>query len=143
MPTEHIDYPEGWERVWKAAIEAREKAHAPYSGFRVGAAVQLIEEDALFVGCNVENASYGATICAERNAVFHMVATLGGARRVAYLVLVTDTEKPTVPCAMCLQVLAEFFDPQLPIYLANLEGVRERVTLKDLLPRPFTDFEPS
>lgn len=138
--TRQISYPEGWEQVWKAALAARENAHAPYSGFCVGAALKLAGEDRIFAGCNVENASYGATICAERNAVFQMVAACGGGRREAYMVLVTDTETPTVPCALCLQVLAEFFAPEFLIFLANLDGIQEQVRLSDLLPRPFIEF---
>ncbi|MGB0744549.1 MAG: cytidine deaminase [Opitutales bacterium] len=142
MPENTKEYPEDWKRVWQAAVQVRERAHARYSGFRVGAALKLTNKNALFVGCNVENASYGATMCAERNAIFQLVATCGGVREEAYLILVTDTKEPTVPCALCLQVLAEFFYPHLPIFLANLEGIQERVTLGDLLPRPFTNFEP-
>lgn len=141
--TTEFENPTELESVWKAAVDAREKAHAPYSGFRVGAALKLDSEDPIFAGCNVENATYGATMCAERNAVFQMVAKFGGARKEAYIVLVTDTKEPTVPCALCLQVFAEFFHPHFPIYLANLEGIQERVTLEDLLPRPFTDFQAS
>jgi homotetrameric cytidine deaminase len=145
MPEESTNsqLPQGWEDTWKAAIKARENANAPYSGFRVGAALKLEDEDQIFTGCNVENASYGATMCAERNAVFQMVAATGGARRGDFLVLVTDTKDPTVPCALCLQVMAEFFTPNLEICLANLEGIQEQVALGRLLPRPFTDFDPS
>ena len=138
---ERREDPKDLERVWRAAVTAREKAHAPYSGFRVGAALKLFAEQPIFSGCNVENASYGATMCAERNAVFQMVTAFGGSRKEAFLVLVTDTRKPTVPCALCLQVFAEFFYPQFCIYLANLQGIQERVTLEQLLPRPFNDFE--
>ena len=136
------DHPQELERVWKAAIGARENAHAPYSGFKVGAALKLAEREPIFAGCNVENASYGATVCAERNAIFQMVAQFGGSRKEAYIVLVTDTTEPTVPCALCLQVFAEFFYPDFTIYLANLEGIQEQVKLQDLLPRSFTDFDP-
>jgi homotetrameric cytidine deaminase len=132
------EHPLGLEKVWEAAVKAREQAHAPYSGFKVGAALKLVAEEPIFPGCNVENATFGATMCAERNAVFQMVARFGGARKEAFIVLVTDTKQPTVPCALCLQVFAEFFYPHFPIYLANLDGIQERVTLKDLLPRPFT-----
>ena len=94
-------------------------------------------------GCNVENASYGSTLCAERNAIFRAVAERGARPGdFAYIVLVTDTEELTVPCANCLQVMAEFCPPEFPIILSNLEGRAEAVPLGALLPRPFTNFKP-
>ena len=123
------------EILWRAARRARENAYAPYSRYRVGASVKARGADEIYIGCNVENASYGATVCAERVAVFAMIAA-GGAEP-EMMALVTDGDPPAVPCALCLQVLAEFGAPDLPIVLGTPEGIRETVALRDLLPRPF------
>lgn len=133
--------PEGWEVVFAAASEARERAYAPYSGFRVGAAFKVTESPDPVAGCNVENASFGATICAERNAVFRKIALHGREPSFEYLIVLADTQGPVIPCAQCLQVLAEFCLPEFPLYLGNLEAVLEVTTLRDLLPRPFTNFK--
>jgi cytidine deaminase len=124
------------ETLWRAARRARENAYAPYSGYRVGAALKARGADDVYTGCNVENASYGATMCAERAAVFGMIAARGRAEP-EMLALVTEGDPPAVPCALCLQVLAEFGAPDLPIVLGSPEGIRETVALRDLLPRPF------
>jgi len=120
------------ERLVRAARAARENAHAPYSGFRVGAAVRAGRR--VHAGCNVENASYGLTLCAERNAVTAAVAA--GARRIEAVVVVTATPLPTPPCGACLQVLAEFGGPDLPVTLVGAAGAEEH-TLGDLLPHTF------
>jgi len=119
----------------KAAIAARERAYAPYSKFLVGAALRTAE-DAVFVGCNVENASYGGTVCAERVALFNAVAALGTFKVKAFL-LVTDTDPVAAPCGLCRQVMNEFLDKTTPIYLANLDGIKSTYTIADLLPRAF------
>ena len=114
------------------AIEVAGRAYAPYSRFRVGAA--LVGKDGrIFTGCNVENISFGLTICAERNAVFAAVAA--GCREFAKIVIVADTEVPASPCGACRQVLAEFA-PDLEIVLANFRGQSETFRLSELLPRP-------
>jgi cytidine deaminase len=120
------------ERLVRAARTARENAHAPYSGFRVGAAV--LAGRRIHAGCNVENASYGLTVCAERNAVAAAVAA--GARRIDAAVVVTDTPEPTPPCGACLQVLAELGGPSLPVTLVGAAVAAEHV-LGELLPRAF------
>jgi homotetrameric cytidine deaminase len=124
------------DEAWKTACLAYERAHAPYSRFRVGAALKIKGQDALIAGCNVENASYGATVCAERVAMMSAQAQYG-AFEPEYLVLVTDTNPAVSPCAMCLQVFSEFCDPDFPIFLANRQGVQEQVLFRDLLARPF------
>ena len=116
------------------ARQAAESAWAPYSGFRVGAAVRAGGRD--FPGCNVENASYGLTICAERVATF--AAVTAGARRLQALALFTPGEEPSLPCGACLQVLAEFADPALPIRAACASGRVVDTTLGSLLTTPFT-----
>lgn len=122
------------ERLVAAAREARERAVAPYSGFKVGAALET--GDGLIVtGCNVENASYGLTVCAERVALFKALSD--GHRTFVRMVVVAETEMPTTPCGACRQVLWEFA-PDLEIIIANLITVTARHRLADLLPHPFS-----
>ncbi len=124
---------EDWERLTIAAKAAVERAYSPYSKFRVGAAL-LTADGRLYTGCNVENASYGLTICAERNAVFHAVAE--GMVAVRALLVHTPTQKPAAPCGACRQVLNEF-GPEAPIRCVcdGPETIDLRVS--DLLPRAF------
>lgn len=117
----------------KAAEEARDKAYVPYSGFRVGAAL-LGDDGKVFTGANIENASYGLTICAERVALFKAVSS--GTRSFQALAVVTDSNNPVSPCGACRQVLVEFA-PDLEVYLANTGGKIEKTTLAELLPRAF------
>jgi cytidine deaminase len=117
----------------EAASAARENAHAPYSGFTVGAAV-LDADGRVHLGCNVENASYGLSVCAERHAIAAAVAT--GEERIEALAVVTDTNPPASPCGACRQVLVEFGD--FPVILANPAGDRIQTTVGDLLPDAFT-----
>ena len=119
-----------------AALAAREHAYAPYSGFQVGAAIKVAGSDQLFAGCNVENASYGGTVCAERAAVFNAVAALGRIE-IEALLLVTDTDPAAAPCGLCRQVLNEFMPPDRRVLLANLDGVQTQTTFGELLPRSF------
>ena len=121
------------DHLIQAASLVREKARAPYSRFEVGAAV-LDGEGRVHVGCNVENASYGLSVCAERHAI--AAATAGGAVRIEGLAVVTDTDPPTSPCGACRQVLIEFGD--FPVILANPAGERILTTVGDLLPEAFT-----
>jgi cytidine deaminase len=114
-----------------AAEEAREQAYVPYSGFAVGAAVRA-EDGSISTGCNVENASYGLTICAERNAVFQGVAR--GARRFTAVAVVTANG--VSPCGACRQVLAEFGADMLVI-IAGEAGTQHRYRLDELLPAAF------
>ncbi|MFP4151659.1 MAG: cytidine deaminase [Alkalispirochaeta sp.] len=127
--------------TFNEAVRVRRHAHAPYSRFKVGAALHLPETDEIITGCNVENVSYGATVCAERNAVFAAVARHGTVRA-DHLVVVTDATPPAPPCALCLQVLQEFFPPDFQIHLADLHGIRQTVTLGELLPIRFDRFQP-
>lgn len=122
-----------WEPLFQAAKEARERAYAPYSDFRVGAAL-LTEDGSVVTGCNVENRSFGLTICAERNAVVHAVAA--GHRRFRAIAVVTAVSPPAPPCGMCRETLAEF-SADLPILLGNVEGERRIVTSSALFPMPF------
>jgi cytidine deaminase len=116
-----------------AARAARRRAYAPYSRFRVGAAILAGGER--FAGVNVENASYGLTVCAERVAVGAAVAA--GARRIDAIAIASGTREPTPPCGACLQVLAEFGGPELPVVLAGAGGRVVETTLGELMPRAF------
>ena len=117
----------------RAAEAARRHAHAPYSRYHVGAAVET-EDGAIYAGCNVENASYGLTICAERAAVCAAVAA--GARKIRKAVVVTDSDPPGAPCGACRQVLAEF-GLDMEVTAIGPAG-RVQWTLRDLLPAAFT-----
>jgi cytidine deaminase len=116
-----------------AARRARENAHAPFSHFKVGAALEAAD-GTIITGCNVENATYGLTICAERVAVFKAVSE--GHRAFTRIAVVADTEVPTPPCGACRQILWEF-GGDLQILLANLKEAKGSHRLKDLLPMPF------
>ncbi len=118
----------------RAARAARRRAYAPYSRFRVGAAVRAGGQ--VFQGANVENASYGLTLCAERAAV--AAAAVAGERRVEAIAVASGTSPPTPPCGMCLQALAEFAGPGVPVALGGRRGEVVRTTLGELLPRAFS-----
>lgn len=119
------------ENLITAAREARKNAYAPYSGFSVGAAL-CTKSGRVFCGCNVENLSFGLTICAERNAVF--AAVTAGEREFASIAIVADSKEPVTPCGACRQVLAEF-GLDLQICSVNLEGETYVSTIRELLPR--------
>ena len=116
----------------EAARAVQQRAYAPYSGYRVGAALET-DDGSIYVGCNVENASYGLTICAERAAVTAAVA--GGARRLRRAVLVTDSDPPAAPCGACRQVLNEF-GPDLTVEAVG-PARSVRWTMRELLPNAF------
>jgi cytidine deaminase len=119
----------------EAAKQARENAHAPYSNFRVGAALRSTS-GRIFGGCNVENATYGLTICAERVAIFKAVSE--GERGFSAIAVVTDTEVLTPPCGACRQLIWEFCG-DIPVSMANLKGKLEVIQMRELFPRPFDD----
>jgi cytidine deaminase len=116
------------------ARKAREHAYVPYSRFPVGAAL-MAEDGTVFGGCNVENASYGLTNCAERTALFKAVSE--GKRRFVGLAVVADTPGPVSPCGACRQVLAEWCAPDMKVWLANLKGEVAETTVGELLPGAF------
>ncbi len=121
------------EQLIEAARAARERAHAPFSKFKVGAAVED-DDGRIYSGCNVESASYGLTMCAERVAVFRAISE--GASQLVRIAVVADTEQLTPPCGACRQVLWEFLGDS-ELILANLSGGTERLRLSQIFPRPF------
>src|SRR5436305_627041 len=124
------------ERLLKLAREAQQNAYAPYSKFRVGAAI-LLDNGEIFTGCNVENASYGLTNCAERSAIFAAVSKLGGAKvTVAGVAVVNDHDAPCSPCGACRQVIAEF-GPEAVIWYQGRNMIQQS-TIRELLPECFS-----
>jgi cytidine deaminase len=117
-----------------AAQAAMTRAYAPYSGFRVGSALQA-DDGRVFDGCNVENSSFPAGICAERSAIAN--AVVSGARAFSTIVVATEADQPTPPCGICRQVLVEFA-PEMTVISVTAGGARAQWSLRDLLPAPFT-----
>lgn len=124
------------QKLMDCAIKARENAYSPYSHFAVGAAL-LCEDGTLYEGCNIENASYGLTNCAERTAIFKAVSE--GHIKFKALAVVADTEGPCAPCGACRQVMAEFKIPL--IIMRNLMGNIKIVTIEELLPFSFSECD--
>lgn len=116
------------------ALAAQATAYAPYSNYHVGSAV-LASDGRVFRGANIENASYGLTVCAERNAV--AAAVLAGARRITAVAVLTASSPPAAPCGICRQTLAEFASDDCLIVMRNGHGEERRMTLGDLLPQAF------
>lgn len=116
-----------------AAAEARERAHVPFSHFQVGAALETVTGE-IIKGCNIENASYGLTLCAERVAIFKAVSD--GQREFSALAVVVDTDELTPPCGACRQIIWEFCG-DIPVTMANLKGRVETMRMSELLPKAF------
>jgi cytidine deaminase len=126
--------PEQQEKMLAAARAAFKNAHAPYSNFRVGSAI-LTERGALYSGCNVENASYGLTSCAERNAIFAAVAAEGSGMRINVVAVATERDGPCAPCGACRQVIYEF-GPEAWVLFRGRSGT-EQMAITKLLPEGF------
>ncbi|PAD39318.1 cytidine deaminase [Terribacillus sp. 7520-G] len=122
------------EELIELAKEARERAYIPYSKFGVGAAV-LTKSGNVYQGCNIENAAYPVTCCAERTAIFQAIAN--GEREFSEIAVVANTERPVPPCGSCRQVMAEFFPHDAVIHIANMNGVSKTITMEELLPFSF------
>ena len=122
-----------YDHLVAAAKQARENAHAPYSNFRVGAALRA-KSGRVYTGCNVENSTYGLTVCAERVAIFKAVSE--GERGFDAIAVVTHTNVLTPPCGACRQIIWEFCG-DIPVVLANLKGNVEVHRMSALFPRPF------
>ena len=121
------------QELYDAAVKARKNAYCPYSHFAVGAAVRT-RDGRIFTGCNIENASYGLTVCAERNAIF--AAVKEGYREFLALLVTADTPEPVSPCGACRQVMAEFKISN--VLLTNVQGAYQETTIEALLPDGFT-----
>ena len=126
------------EELVTIAVEAKEKAYAPYSHFRVGAAL-VTEDGRVFTGVNVENASFGATCCAERTAVFKAISE--GCREIKAVAITSDSEHFTYPCGICRQVLAEFGKNDMLVLCSNREGKYKSYRLEELLPEAFREVK--
>lgn len=124
------------DKLLALARDARERAYAPYSKFKVGAAL-LTHDGRPFHGCNVENAAYGLCNCAERTMLFSAIAAGCQPGDFAALAVITDTDGPASPCGACRQVMAELCDAQMPVLLANLHGDAVETTVAALLPGSF------
>lgn len=124
------------DQLINLAIQAREKAYSPYSNFKVGAAV-LFENGKIYTGCNIENASYGATNCAERTAIFNAVSD--GGRVLKAIALIGDPNNYTYPCGICRQVISEFAENgDVKIYIVKNSTDYIETTLEEILPGSFT-----
>lgn len=122
------------KELLKEAVKARDYAYVPYSHFKVGAAL-LSKDGQVFHGCNIENAAYSVTNCAERTALFKAYSE--GITEYEKLVVVADTKRPVPPCGACRQVISELCDPDMEVVLTNLKGDIQRITVADLLPGAF------
>ncbi len=124
------------DKAFQNAKGFRENAYSPYSNFLVGAAVKLEGHTEIFLGCNIENATYGASICAEQVAITKAVSQVP-AGKLEFLVLVTNTNPVAGPCGICLQIMNEFSSENFVVYLANLSGIQKSMPFKKLLPLGF------
>ncbi|MDQ0160693.1 cytidine deaminase [Alkalibacillus salilacus] len=123
------------EQLVNAAQEMLSKAYVPYSKFPVGAAL-LTKDGEVFQGCNIENASYPVTCCGERVAIFKAVSQ--GVRDFEALAVMANTDRPVPPCGACRQVMSEFFEPSMPVYITNKDLEVKETTVQELLPFSFT-----
>lgn len=135
-----IEVSETIQKAFEVALGAQKNSHSPYSKFAVGAAIKFHGDETLYPGCNVENASYGATVCAERSAIFSRVSQKGGAT-IEFIVVLAHTQKPTLPCALCLQVMNEFCQKDFPVYMGNTEGLTKKLNFRELLPHSFDTLD--
>ncbi|MCR8845790.1 cytidine deaminase [Paenibacillus sp. SC116] len=124
------------QQLMELAKQARERAYTPYSHFKVGAAL-LDSEGNVHMGCNVENAAYGPTNCAERTALFRAIADGCSAKSFKAIAVIGDTTAPITPCGVCRQVLVELCAPEMPVYMGNLNGDLVETTIGELLPGAF------
>jgi len=123
------------KELMDAAVKARERAYVPYSKFKVGAAL-LDRQGRVFSGCNIENAAYSPSNCAERTAIFKAISE--GSTKFSAIAVVAGSPDVVTPCGVCRQVMAEFFDPDTVVYLGNLAGKIVETTLEKLLPDAFS-----
>lgn len=131
---DQMKVPEIVKKAHKAAVAVRKKSYSPYSNFGVGSAL-VTSKNKIYSGTNIENASFGGTICAERVAIVEAVKN--GDKKFSHIVVVTDTPKLTPPCGFCRQVMAEFFDDKTQIWLGNLKEIKSVYSFQELLPEAF------
>jgi cytidine deaminase len=124
----------GTQELFQRAKQAREKAYSPYSGYQVGAAIKTTDGD-IYTGCNIENSSFGATVCAERVAIQKAISEKGRIE-IKEVMVVTQASPPWPPCGICRQVIAEF-GAEITIHTANLAGEIETVPFKTIFPQSF------
>ncbi len=122
------------EKLVEKALEAQRYAYVPYSEFHVGAAV-LADNGRIYTGCNIENSSYGATICAERTAIGKAVSE--GARQILAIAVTSDSKVYTMPCGICRQVMSEFCSSDMPLYLSDRDGQFQQLKFSEILPHCF------
>ena len=134
-----MSYPVAVADAFKLAQNSLAHSHSPYSGLQVACALKIKNQSEIITGVNVENASYGATICAERSAVVAAVSRWGASIEFEFaLVISTFKGEAIAPCGMCLQVLSEFADEQFPIYLGDAKKLTSENKLSDFLPKAFS-----
>ena len=127
-----------FNKMFEKALEAQKNAYAPYSKFKVGASIKLIGDDEIYTGCNVENRSNGATICAERTAITDVIKRTGQCKIESVLVVSTTDKQTIAPCGICRQMLSEFGPLEAKVYICDSErGLVAETTLKELIPLPF------
>jgi cytidine deaminase len=129
-----VKIPPKVSKAFKEALKAQKSAYAPYSNYQVGAALISFRGN-IYAGCNVENSSFGATICAERTAILKSVSDENIC--LEHMVVVTKDKDPAAPCGNCLQMMAEFFGPKSHVWLANQTGIKKHFLFKQLLTHPF------
>ena len=126
-------FPKEIIKIHRLACTARMKSYSPYSKFKVGCGLKA--DGKYYSGTNIENASYGATLCAERVAIFKAISE--GKKNISEIIIVIESKKTGYPCAFCLQVMAEFCTPRTNIYLANTKKITHHFKFHELLPYPF------
>lgn len=124
--------------LYQAALQARSNAHAPHSKYRVGAAIRL-KNGQIVSGCNVENSSYGATVCAERGAIQTAVCKFGKLD-IQEILVITDANPPWMPCGLCRQVISEFVE-DCPIHATNMDGDCLTMSFREIMPKAFSPKE--
>ena len=127
--------PSELQALYQVATQSREKAYSPYSQVKVGAAIRTTDGK-IYGGCNMENSSYGATVCAERVAIGKAISE--GSKRISDVLVVTDASPGWPPCGMCRQVIAEFSDPSTRIHVTNLKSELQTFSFNELVPHAFT-----
>jgi cytidine deaminase len=130
------DQSESLRKLYESALQARNNSYSPYSGHKVGAAIRTMDGK-IHSGCNVENSSYGGTVCAERTAIFKAVSETGKIR-IEEVVVITDSPEPWPPCGFCRQILSEFASPDLQVHAVNLQGTMRTSRFSELFPEAFT-----